>query len=98
MTAEIILDILDMVDFKRGTFLPFALKSSSPFLPLFRCVRYAREYVLKLGQIRQTEMTSPPLASQHDIRWLVFPNCVFFFLSNLLQLVMNSTIWINYLL
>ena len=35
MTAEIILDILDMASFKKGISLPFALKSSSPSLSFF---------------------------------------------------------------
>ena len=35
MTAGIILDILDMACFKKGISLPFAFKSSSPFLSFF---------------------------------------------------------------
>ena len=56
MTAEIILDILDMVGFKNGISLPLAFKNSSPFLPIFWRARDVRENetVLKLEQIRQT--------------------------------------------
>ena len=35
MTAEIILDILDMASSKKGISLPLAFKSSSPFLSFF---------------------------------------------------------------